>query len=49
MSKTQAKTWFVFPDIHFGDGGPKGEMRFDLVEFIDWYKQLVKGSDNGER
>jgi len=24
-----------------GEGGPKGEIRFDLVEFIDWYKTLV--------
>ena len=31
-----------------GEGGPKGEIRFDLVEFIDWYKQLVRNSDNGD-
>ena len=31
-----------------GEGGPKGEIRFDLVEFIDWYKQLVRNSDNGK-
>ena len=30
-----------------GEGGTKGEIRFDLVEFIDWYKTLVKDSDNG--
>jgi len=31
-----------------GEGGPKGEIRFDLVEFIDWYKTLAaKDSDNG--
>lgn len=29
-----------------GEGGTKGEIRFDLVEFIDWYKSLVaKDSD----
>ena len=33
-----------------GEGGPKGEIRFDLVEFIDWYKTLVaKDSDNVDR
>lgn len=31
-----------------GEGGPKGEIRFDLVEFIDWFKTLVKDSGNGE-
>jgi hypothetical protein len=31
-----------------GEGGEKGEIRFDLVEFIDWYKQLVRNSDNGK-
>lgn len=30
-----------------GEGGSKGEIRFDLVEFIDWYKSLVaKDSDS---
>jgi hypothetical protein len=31
-----------------GEGGTKGEIRFDLVEFIDWYKTLVKDSNNGQ-
>ena len=32
-----------------GEGGTKGEIRFDLVEFIDWYKRLTaKDSDNGK-
>lgn len=28
-----------------GEGGFKGEIRFDLVEFIDWYKTLVQKSN----